>query len=151
MPKLVTTKRVIALVLSIVLPLTIIFFGMITHWRYVSVEDGTNEFLYGFPLAFMCRGWHTSLSFQIFVSELVFNFLVYFTFLSTVIWLVDNYLKPIIVHKYLKFGLYSIAILTMSFYGFLFSNPNNIFKIKRDFNYSEIRSGVKFFWQKDKR
>ena len=144
-------KKVIALVLSTVLPLTIILFGMITPWRYVSVEDGTNEFLYGFPLPFMCRGWHTSLSLQIFVSELVFNFLVYFTFLLTVIWLVDSYLKPITVNKYLKFGLYGIAILTMLFYGFLFSNPNNIFKIKRDFNYSEIRSGVKFFWQKDKR
>lgn len=144
-------KKAIALILSLVLPLTIIFFGIIVHWRYVSVEDGANEFLYGFPLAFMCRGWHTSLSLQIFVSELVFNFLVYFTVLLIAMLLINRYLKPIIVKKSLKFGLYAIAILTVLFYGFLFSNPNNIFKTKRDFNYKEIRSGVKFLWQKDKR
>jgi len=74
-------KKMAKLISSLVLPLTIIFFGAITKWRYVAVEDGPNEFLHGFPLPFMCRGWHTSLSLQIFVSELVFNFF----FISTLV------------------------------------------------------------------
>ena len=144
-------KKMVKLIWSLVLPLTIIVFGAVTKWRYVAVEDGTDEFLHGFPLPFMCRGWHTSLSLQIFVSELVFNFLVYFTFCLIVVLLINKYLKPIMIRKYLTFGLYGFAIMTMLFYGFLFSNPDNIFKTKRDFNYKEIRSGYKFVWQQDKR
>jgi hypothetical protein len=53
--------------------------------------------------------------------------------------------------KYLKFGLYGFATITLLLYGLAFLNPDNIFKIKRDFNYKEIRSGYKFVWQQDKR
>lgn len=143
-------KKIIKLISTIVLPLTIILFGTITKWRYVTVEDGPNDFLYGFPYASMCRGWHTSLSMQIFVSELLINFLVYFAFCLAVIVLVDKYLKPLIIKKIWQIGLYSFAIIILALYGYLFSNPNNVFLIKRDFNYKEIQSGYKFIWQQNK-
>lgn len=135
------------LILTLVLPLSIILFGTLTKWRYVFVEDGSNDFLYGFPLAFICNGWHTSLSLQIFVLELLFDFFVYFIICLSIVFLIDKYVKPIQIKKYSKFGLYTIATLVLLLYGLLFSNPNNIFQLKRDFNYTEIRSGYKFLWQ----
>lgn len=144
-------EKTAKLILSLVLPFSIILFGTVTYWRYVTVEDGPNEFLYGFPLAAICSGWHTSLSLQIFVSELVFNFLFYFIFMLLVIGLIDRYLKPIKLKKYIEIGLYAVAIVILLGYGFVFANPDHIFKIRRDFNYKETRSGFKFLWQEDKR
>ncbi|KFF11045.1 hypothetical protein IW15_17945 [Chryseobacterium soli] len=136
------------LILTFVLPITIILFGTITKWHYVYIEDGPSDFIYGFPLPFICGGWFTSFSLQIFVTELVFDFFIYSIICFTVILLTDNYLKPIKVKKYLKFGLYGLAILTILFYGIiLFSNPNILFKIKRNFNYKETQSGYQFMWQ----
>lgn len=144
-------KRTIELVFKVVLPLTIILFGTITEWRYVYVEDGPDDFLYGFPLSFICSGWHTSLSLQIFLSELLFDFLVYFITCLAVVTLIDRLIKQIVVKKYFKYGLYGLATLTLLLYGLVFSNPDNIFKMKRDFNYKEIRKGYKFVWQQEKR
>lgn len=144
-------KQVFKIILTLVFPLTIILFGTITKWRYVYVEDGPDDFLYGFPLTFICSGWHTSMSLQIFVSELLFDFFVYFIFTLTTVTFIDRFIKPIVVRKYFKFGLYGIAILILSFYGLVFSNPDNIYGIKKDFKYKKVRNGYKFVWQQDKR
>jgi len=139
------------LIFTLVLPLTIILFGTITKWRYVYVEDGPDDFLYGFPLTFICKGWHTSMSLQIFVSELLFDFFVYFIFTLTIVAIIEKFIKPIAVGKYFKFGLYGIATFILLLYGLVFSNPDNIFEIKKDFKYKEVRNGYKFIWQQDKR
>ena len=144
-------RRTRKLILTLVLPLTIILLGTITKWRYVYVEDGPDDFLIGFPLTFICSGWHTSMSLQIFIAELIFDFFVYFVFCLTIVKLADRLIKPININKYFKFGLYGLATLTLIFYGLVFSNPDNIFEIKRDFKYREIRNGYKFMWQQDKR
>ena len=144
-------KQIIRHILTLVLPLTIILFGTITKWRYVYVEDGPDDFLYGFPLTFICTGWHTSMSLQIFISELLFDFFVYFIFTLTIVTSIDKFIKPIVVRKYFKFGLYGLATLILLLYGLLFSNPDNIFEIKKDFKYKEVRNGYKFVWQQDKR
>jgi hypothetical protein len=143
-------KQIRKLISTLILPLTIILFGTITKWRYVYVEDGTDDFLYGFPLTFICSGWHTSLSLQVFVLELLFDFFVYFIFCLTIVTLTDKFIKQIQVTKYLKFGLYGLATLTLLLYGVVFSNPDNLFKMKREFKYKEIRNGYKFIWQQDK-
>ena len=144
-------KQIRKLILTLILPLTIILFGTITKWRYVYVEDGPDDFLYGFPLTFICSGWHTSLALQVFVLELLFDFFVYFIFCLTIVTLTDKFIKRIQVTKYLKFGLYGLATLTLLLYGVVFSNPDNLFKMKREFKYKEIRNGYKFIWQQDKR
>ena len=144
-------KQIRKLILTLILPLTIILFGTILKWRYVYVEDGPDDFLYGFPLTFICSGWHTSLSLQVFVLELLFDFFVYFIFCLTIVTLTDKFIKRIQVTKYLKFGLYGLATLTLLLYGVVFSNPDNLFKMKREFKYKEIRNGYKFIWQQDKR
>ena len=139
------------LILTIVLPLTIILFGTVTKWRYVFVEDGPDDFLYGFPFTFRCSGWHTSMSLQIFVLELIIDFLVYFLLCWSIIFLIDRFIKPLIPNNNLKVGLYGLATITLLVYGIVFSNPDNIFEWKRDFKYEEIRNGYKFVWQQDRR
>ena len=144
-------RRTRKIILTLVLPLTIILFGTITKWRYGYVEDGPDDFLYGFPLTFICSGWHTSMSLQIFIVELIFDFFVYFAFCLAIVKLVDTLIKPININRYFRFGLYGLATLTLIIYGFQFSNPDNIFEMKRDFKYKEIRHGYKFVWQQNKR
>ena len=139
------------LLFTLVLPLTIILFGTITKWRYVSVEVGTYDFLYGFPLTFICSGWHTSMALQIFILELIFDFLFYFIFCFSIITLTDKFIKPIVLKNFIIFGLYGVATLMLLLYGIVFSNPDNIFELNRDFNYKEIQTGYKFVWQQDKR
>ena len=137
--------------LTLALPLSIILFGTVTRWRYVYIEDGPDDFLYGFPLTFICSGWHTSMSLQIFVLELVFDFFVYFIFCLSILTLIDRFYRPMLTSKYLKFGLYGFAAITVLLYGVIFANPDNLFKLKRDFDYKEIRSGYKCLWQEDQR
>ncbi|HEY0656583.1 MAG TPA: hypothetical protein VGD65_25795, partial [Chryseosolibacter sp.] len=60
-----------------VLPLTIISFSTITKWWYVEI-DGYKEVLRGFPFPYIAPGWHTSLSWQIFIGALLTDLLIYF-------------------------------------------------------------------------
>ena len=144
-------KQIRKHILTLVLPLTVIIFGTITKWRYVDFEDGPDDFFYGFPLPFFCNAWYTSLALQIFVLEFIFDFLTYFIFCLTIVTLVDKFYRPIVVRKYLKIILYGLATFTLLLYGLIFSNPDNIFKLKRDFKYKEIRNGYKSIWQQDKK
>ena len=64
--------------------------------------------------------------------------------------LFDKYVKSIIVGKVFKFVLFGFSTLTLMFYGLIFLNHDNRFKIKSDFMYKEIRSGYKFIWQEVK-
>ncbi|WP_294821929.1 hypothetical protein [uncultured Flavobacterium sp.] len=68
------------LILKLILPLTLFSFVLITKWAYVLPEDAPADMLFGFPLPYRCSGWHTSLSTQFFIAEMVFDLLVYFVF-----------------------------------------------------------------------
>ncbi|MBI3218597.1 MAG: hypothetical protein HYZ44_03730 [Bacteroidetes bacterium] len=78
------------LILKYVLPLTIISFLFVTKSWLVPIYDGSEIFT-GFPFAYTCPGWHTSLSSQIFVTELIIDLICYFGF-----W----YLLVIGIHRY---------------------------------------------------
>jgi len=143
-------KQIGKLILTLVLPLTIIFFGTIIKWRYVHIDDLPNDFLLGFPLPFICNSWGSSMSLQIFIEEFLFDFLIYFILNLTIVLLFDKYVKSIIVGKVFKFVLFGFSTLTLMFYGLIFLNHDNRFKIKSDFMYKEIRSGYKFIWQEVK-
>lgn len=147
---MIAIKRTIQLILPLILPLTIILFGTVTKWSYVNVEDGPSDFLYGFPLPYMCNGWHTSLSLQIFLSELLFDFVVYFAICFVIVITIQSFFKTIKVKKFFSIGLYVLSTVIMLFYGMLFSNPNNIFETKRNFNYKETSSGYKFMWHQNR-
>ena len=132
------------LLLSFTLPLTILTFGVLTQWSYGIVIDGTDEFLFGFPFIYKCRGFHTSLSTQYFLLEMVLNFFSYLLF-----WFV---MGSILKRKYtiriprkitfvfwVGFGLYLI--------GFIYSSwsLNDRYLVKRDFDVVILDKGLSVF------
>ena len=101
----------------------------------------------GFPLAFISDGWHTSMSFQIFVTEFIIDLFAYYLFWFLIIFFINKYFKKINVHKYLTATLLILATLIIIVTTYIMAMPENIFKIKRDFNVDVIKTGYKFTWQ----
>ena len=132
------------LILRLTLPLTLISFGIITKWSYGIVIDGTDEFLYGFPLIYKCDGFHTSLSTQYFLTEMTFNLLTYFSFWLIVtlilsrIWTINI---PKLISKIFWIGY------TVLFLGFIYFSKdlNDQYLIKRDFEVKIFDSGISIF------
>jgi hypothetical protein len=119
---------------KLVLPLTPISFVLIRKEWHVEIEDLGNETLTGFPLPYVCPGWHTSLSLQIFVFELVINVLTHFAFWFFIISLLNKSFKSFKVSRIATIILLSIAGFFMFFLILLAINPDNIYTIKRPFD-----------------
>ena len=139
------------LIFRLVLPLTIISFLIFTKWWYAVVVDGTDEILYGFPLVYTCRGFHTSLSMQFFLLELCIDVLTYFLICFLLVFLINRYVKKIYISKILSVVLLVISGLMLSFSIFIMSLPENIFHTKRPFEIETMTTGYKFIWTKQVR
>lgn len=134
---------------KIILPVTVISFTIFSKWWYVGIVDGPDEILTGYPMPYMCRGWHTSLSLQIFVLGLIIDILTYFTFWCLVTFLINKFIVKIKLHK-----IFTIILLLMS--GFLLavmiligSNPQNIYTFRIGFESETFETGYKFIWQRE--
>ena len=134
------------LIWRLVLPLTIIFFGTVTKWWYVLPVDAPETMMIGFPLAFVSDGWHTSMSFQIFVFELMFDFLVYFLFWFLLITIINQYLAPIKITKILTGILWILSTIIVAFAIWVASFPEQTFKMKRDWDMKVMETGYKLIW-----
>jgi hypothetical protein len=132
---------------KLVLPLTVISFVTITKWWYVDFIDGPAEILTGFPLPYVCPGWHTSLSLQIFVLELAVDILSYFTFWFLIIYLITKIFKPFNAPKILTISLLSIAGLVSFFLILLAINPDNIWTTTRENEMEILDTGYQYIWQ----
>jgi len=139
------------LILRSVFPLTIISFAAFTKWWYVSPVDAPDTMMSGFPLAFLSDGWHTSMSFQIFLIEFAIDLLVYFLFWLLVMKLFDRYVRNFIISKVLTFSLYILATTIFVMTIFVASFPEHVFKIKRDWHMEIIKTGCKMTWQVQER
>jgi hypothetical protein len=78
-----------------VLPLTVISFGTITKWWYALPVDAPDTMFTGFPFAYACPGWHTSMSLQIFVTEFIIDFLTYFLLWFVLIFCIDHFVTKV--------------------------------------------------------
>lgn len=132
---------------KLVLPLTIISFSIFTKWRYVVVVDGWDMVLTGFPLPYASPGFHTSLSLQIFVLELIFDLVCYYVFWFLLIFGVNKFIKPFKLPKVLSILSLSLTGFFVFILIFIGTLPDNIFKLKRDFDYEELDSGYKITFQ----
>lgn len=135
----------------LVLPLTIISFTDLTQWWYVLPVDAPDSMMIGFPLAYACDGWHTSMSLQIFILEFLFDLSVYFGFWFVVIICTDRYLKKIRLPRLANIILWLIAALHIAAMVFIASMPENIYKLKRDFDTEILATGFKFGWKHQQR
>ena len=71
-------KQMKQLTLKLIIPLSVISFATLTKWWYALPVDAPGTYLTGFPFPFVCNGWHTSMSLQIFAIEFFVDFLTYF-------------------------------------------------------------------------
>ena len=126
--------------------MTIIIFGTITKWWYVLPVEAPDTMMIGFPLAFISDGWHTSMSLQIFVMELLFDFAVYFSICLLLIFLVDRYLTRIKVSKLVTGLLWIFSTLIIAIAIWIASFPEQIIQTRRDWDMKVIATGYKFTW-----
>lgn len=139
------------LTLKLVIPLTVISFAVFTKWWYVQVFDGPDEILTGFPFPFVCRGWHTSLSLQFFIAELLTDFIIYFLFWFLVILCLQHFSTKIKLPKLFSKVLIAFAGLAIAGAGLIAANPDNAFNLRRNFDLEVMETGYKFIWQEIQR
>ncbi|WP_298554578.1 hypothetical protein [uncultured Algibacter sp.] len=125
-------------------PLTLISFGIITKWSYGIVIDGTDEFLYGFPLIYKCDGFHTSLSTQYFLTEIIVNLLTYFAF-WLILTLIINRIWTINIPK--RISKIFWIVYSVLFLGFIYlsNDLDDQYLTKRDFEIKIFDSGISIF------
>jgi hypothetical protein len=131
---------------KIVIPLTLISFVVFTKWWYVLPIDAPDTMMVGFPLPYACDGWHTSMSLQIFFSELMIDSLTYFLFWFIIIFSINRFIARIIVRKIVSIFLLSIAGLFICGLALIAFNPTNVFYLKRPFDAEMLVTGYKFVW-----
>lgn len=131
-------------ILTFTLPLTILSFGLISKWSYGLVIDGTDEFLYGFPFIYKCRGFHTSSSTQYFILEMALDFLCYFMIWLTITYLLSkrwtiNISKKITRLFWIGIGVYLVGFI------YLTQIFDDVFLFKRDFDIEIFDQGFSLF------
>jgi hypothetical protein len=134
-------------VLKIALPLAVISFGICTKWWYAIPIDAPDTIFVGFPLAYSCPGWHTSMSLQIFLMEFLIDFLLYFLFWFTILFFFDRFLIKIKTFKWITAVLWSLSSLFTAWGILHASNSDNIFHLKRPFDIQVLKTGWKPIWQ----
>jgi len=132
---------------KLVLPLSILSFATFTKWWYVLPVDAPDTMMSGFPLPFVCEGWHTSLSLQIFLAEFFIDLLTYFSICFLLIYLINRFVTRIKIPKVFAIilltlsGLISIAAIGVA------SERNNIIELKRPWDMEVMTTGYRFVWQ----
>lgn len=130
----------------LLLPLTIISFGTLTKWWYVLPDDAPDTMMAGFPFAFVGDGWFTSMSLQIFLIELCTDFIIYFLFWLVIVFIIKHVWTQLSFSKTLTGVLWTMAILTISFWTFILTISENHIKLRRDWNMQVLVTGYKFTW-----
>lgn len=139
------------LIVKLILPWTIISFVSITKWWYATPVDAPNTIYLGFPFPFVGEGWHTSMSLQFFILELLADFLVYFLFWFLMMYCINNYVLAIRTHKLVTIGLWSIAGLLLLGASYIASFPEHLFHFKRHYDLEIRATGYTFTWEHVKR
>ena len=134
------------LIWRLIFPITIVLFGTITKWWYVLPVDAPGTIMVGFPFAFISDGWQTSMSFQIFVTEFLLDFAVYFSICFVLVYLVDLYLVKMKVPKLLTGLLWTFSTLIIAIAIWIASFPEQIIQLNRHWDMKVMATGYKLTW-----
>lgn len=132
------------LTLTLVIPLTIISFALITKWWYVLPKDAPDSMFAGFPFPYVGDGWGSSMSFQYFAIEFIADLLTYFVFWFLMIMLINHFLVKIKPHKAVTIILCSVTVLIVTGAVTLATAFDHYFHLTRDFKMEIMDSGYKF-------
>lgn len=135
------------LIIKLAAALSLISMFLLTKWWYAVPVDGPDKLYWGFPFAFMGEGFHTSMSYQLFLIEFIANFAVYFTFWIILYLSVNKWLPNIKLHSLIFKIIWSLALLLCIGFGGLISISNPVFHSKRPYNWKVIETGAVFIWQ----
>jgi hypothetical protein len=132
---------------TILLPIIITSMLIFTKWWYVLPVDGPDVLFWGFPLAFIGEGFHTSMSFQIFLLNWFVDILCY-TIFWLIVFLIIKKLRPTFsISRWMYRAVWTISIVLVLFNGFIIGISDPIFKLKKNYDWQIMTSGYKFIWQ----
>lgn len=132
---------------KLVVPVTVISFCFFTKGWYVLPVDAPDSIMTGFPFPYTCTGWHTSMSLQFFVLELIADVAFYFMVWFVLVYCINRFLIQIKLHNSLTVILISVTAILFSVFVFMASMPENVFKIKRDFDFEILETDYVFIWE----
>ena len=113
---------------------------------YALPGDAPDIIMIGFPLTYAGDGWHTSLSLQIFILELVIDLLTYFLLWFIVILIVERFVVRIRLNRIVTVFMQTIAGVLVLALILIGSNSTNLYYIKRPYDIEVLDSGYKFYW-----
>lgn len=139
-----------SLLLKLIIPLTILSFAFLTKWSLVDIDslNAKDVVMYGFPLPFLCEGWHTSMSLQVFVFEFLFDLMVYFLFWLVTIWTINSYLILIRIHWLVGVMLQLMAGIVVFMTCLILTMPEHIYYWQRPYEVEIVEGGISFFFSK---
>lgn len=140
------------LIFKMALPLTIIIMAVFTKSWLVLPVDGGNTVMSGFPFPFIADGWHTSLSYQIFITEFLADFFIQLLLWTLILFLINKYLFIIKIPKFLNIIIWGLAIIISGLAVSIASMPDQIIRLKRDWEIQAVlNSGYQFIWEEQSR
>jgi hypothetical protein len=139
------------LTIKLILPLSVLSFASFTKWWYALPLDAPDTLFAGFPFPFVGEGWHTSMSLQIFVTEFIIDFLIYFLFWLAIFFCINRFWTKINPHKILTTVVWVLSGMVIIGATFIASDANNLFFVKRPYDMEVMETGYKFVWQKQER
>lgn len=127
-------------VLTRIIPFSILSFSFIDKWRFNIIENGSGyDFFSGFPLVYNCPGWHTSLSLQIFILELILNVVFHITFWSIIFLLIRKRIKKI--NKIISTIFIVISYIILALNILILLNPDNVFELTNPYETKTLKVG----------
>jgi len=133
-------------------PLTVIAMTLFTKRWLVLPVDGGNTAMSGFPFPFIANGWHTSLSYQIFITEFLADFFIQLLLWTLILFLTHKYLFTVKIPKFLNIIIWGLAIIISGLAVSIASMPDQIIRLKRDWEIQTVlNSGYTFIWEEQPR
>ena len=131
---------------KILVPLTLVTMATVSKWWYVLPVDSVDTMMTGWPLPFVCAGWHTSLSYQIFVAELAIDAICYLGLVALALYVLQRWLA-VTVGKRTRVALWVLSALLMGLPLLMASNSNNLYYMHRDWDMQVIATGPELvYW-----
>lgn len=136
---------------QLVIPLTIIIFASIDKWTYALVVDAPDTILNGFPFISSAEAWYTSMATQIFILEFSCNFLIFFTSVFLIVYLISKIFKITQIHKwiYIPLWVFTTPIIILAPLGVLMFD--DIILTHRDFKIQILDQNFFSSWTGHKR
>ena len=132
---------------KLLLPATVLSMTLFTKWWHAVPLDGPDKFYWGFPLAFVGQGFHTSGSLQLFLLEFLVD-----VFVHILVWLLLlSLLKRISIrdsiHKWINRFVLTSSILLATLCGIVVSSSSPVFHWKRPYTWEVKAVGYIFIWE----